>query len=88
MPMPPIPPFSSAVPLVGAPCVFKAMSGPQVVIVCNCEAKSVLLINGIGQVVQCAGCKRGRMIAGMNLDKNTGQLALEVVDCSVEAVSQ
>jgi len=71
------------VPIVGLPCQVKAYAGPQVTVVCNCDAKAVLLINGIGNTAQCPGCKRGRTLVACSFDIRTGQGKIEVSDSNV-----
>ena len=72
------------IPIVGLPCSIVACAGPQVTVVCNCQAKSILMINGMGSTVQCPGCKRGRTLVACIFDVRTGQGTVEVGDSTVE----
>lgn len=79
--VPPLPPAS--VPILGQPCKIVAFCGPQVTIVCNCELKAILLLNGFGIPAQCPGCRRGRVIFGFTADMSTGQITVNVTDVAM-----
>lgn len=77
--------LGGGIPILGQPCTFKAVSGPQVVIECACEAKTVLLLPGLGIPMMCPACKRGRVLVKVNGDGTTGGMQLEVADVAMEA---
>lgn len=81
--VPPLPAMPN-VPIVGLPCSVAGFTGPQVTIICSCEARVILMINGLGIPVQCPGCKRGRKLTIFNADSATHQVTIRVEDCPFE----
>lgn len=74
----PIPfPSPAHIPIVGQPCKVHGWF-PTVLLSCSCEAKTPLMIVGLGAVAQCEACKRGFSISGLLHDAATGAGSVSV----------
>lgn len=60
-------PKAADVPIVGLPVKVNSWCAIFSV-TCNCEAKSPLLISGLGSIAVCPGCKRGVQVLGVQQD--------------------
>lgn len=84
--MPPTIPFAKRadLPIVGQPCKVHGWF-PTVMLTCNCEAKTPLLIAGLGVVAQCDSCRRGFAIGTITHDQETGAGSVNIVTVAIPA---
>lgn len=82
---PPIPfPGAEQFPLVGQPLtIHNAVLILN--IVCNCEAKTPLLLVGLGGISYCKGCRKGFRVLGIEHDVRTGKPPHYHIDIVVPA---
>ena len=58
------------VPIIGNPYELKAVI-PTVLAVCGCEAKTLVVLLGLGGTAQCQACKRIFMLAACEANPQT-----------------
>lgn len=60
-------PKTGEIPIVGQPVTVNSWCAIFSV-TCNCEAKTPLLISGLGSIAVCPACRRGVQVLGVQQD--------------------